>query len=95
MKQTDKIWEEQDGQLCSVSLVRKKDKYFRNKFEIHQGSNMANPLSLHGDNSVGLAESAAYLFALPSQIAGPPPHENNRVLEKHFQECKTRVLSLY
>lgn len=56
---------------------------------------MANPLSLHGDNSVGLAESAAYLFALPSQIAGPPPHENNCVLEKHIQECKTRVLSLY
>lgn len=35
MKQTEEIWEEQDGQLCSVSLMRREYKYFRNKFEIH------------------------------------------------------------
>jgi len=34
-------------------------------------------------------------FALPSQIAGPQPHENNCVLEKHFQAWKTRIPSLY
>lgn len=50
---------------------------------------MAIPLSLHSDNSVGVAESAAYLFALPSQIAGPPPHENNCALEERFQERKS------
>lgn len=95
MKHAEEIWEKQDGQLCSMSLMKREDKYFWNKFEIHWESNMKIPLSLHSSNSVGVTESAACLFALPSQTAGSPPHENNCVLEKHFQEWKTRVLSLY
>lgn len=41
-----RTWEEQDEQLWLMSLIKKKDKYFKTKLEIHWENNMTIPLSI-------------------------------------------------
>lgn len=49
---------------------------------------MAIPLSLYSSNSLGATISATYLFPLPSQLAGPVPHEN--CVGKTFSRMKNK-----
>lgn len=49
---------------------------------------MTIPLSLYSSNPLGVTNSAIYLFALLSKLAGPVPNENR--VGKTFSRMKNQ-----